>query len=322
LRSVLIALGAALLALPSFGLERTFDAVYTATIRDVPAGIKQLKVWVPIPTSRGWQKVSEVQMSSPYVWIHKTDPDFGNRYAFTTIDNPPAGEVTVRVRFKASRGEAQIDAPADTTASRTALKRSLRGDKLVTLSPRVRQLAAQITDGKKGVMEQARAIYDYVVTTIKYDKTIPGWGEGNTERACDIKAGNCTDFHSLFLSLARAKEIPARFVIGFPLTAADGNAGGYHCWAEFYVKGKGWIPVDASDASKVSDQAKRDYLFGNLDADRIEFTIGRDIVLDPRPAEPLNYFIYPYAEADGKPVGTPSIALQFRELSRSVGASE
>ena len=32
---------------------------------------------------------------------------------------------------------------------------------------------------------------------------------------------------------------------------------GYHCWAEFYVKGKGWIPVDASDASKTTDRGAR-----------------------------------------------------------------
>ncbi|MGZ4779621.1 MAG: transglutaminase-like domain-containing protein, partial [Thermoanaerobaculia bacterium] len=157
----------------------------------------------------------------------------------------------------------------------------------------------------------------YVVTTMKYDKTIPGWGNGDTERACDIKAGNCTDFHSLFMSLARAKGIPARFVIGFPLTAADGQVKGYHCWAEFWVKGKGWIPVDASDASKLSDNAKREYLFGNLDPNRVQFTVGRDLTLTPRTSEPLNFFIYPRAESNGKPIGTPAVSLQFKPLPQS-----
>jgi hypothetical protein len=32
-------------------------------------------------------------------------------------------------------------------------------------------------------------------------------------------------------------------------------------------------------------------------------TRGRDLLLVPRQAaDPLNYFVYPYAEADGKPV--------------------
>ena len=39
--------------------------------------------------------------------------------------------------------------------------------------------------------------------------------------------------------------------------------------------------------------------------------MGRDLVLTPPTAEPLNYFIYPHAEADGKDVGTPAIALEY-----------
>ncbi|HEX2061122.1 MAG TPA: transglutaminase-like domain-containing protein, partial [Thermoanaerobaculia bacterium] len=119
---------------------------------------------------------------------------------------------------------------------------------------------------------------------------------------------NCTDFHSLFLSLARAKGIPSRFVIGFPTNAKEGVVKGYHCWAEFW-DGSGWVPVDASDASK--NAALRDYLFGNLDAERVQFTIGRDLVLSPATAEPLNYFIHPRGEANGVPAGVPSIALEF-----------
>jgi transglutaminase-like putative cysteine protease len=116
----------------------------------------------------------------------------------------------------------------------------------------------------------------------------------------------------MFMSLARAKGIPARFVIGFPLTAKDGMVKGYHCWAEFYVKGRGWIPVDASDASKSQDPVVRQYLFGNLDPERVQFTVGRDLKLKPATAEPLNFFIYPHAEAGGAEVGTPSIALEFK----------
>ena len=187
----------------------------------------------------------------------------------------------------------------------------MKADKLVTLSPRVKKLANEVTAGKTTPTGQAHAIYDYLLATMKYDKTIPGWGHGDTERACDIKAGNCTDFHSLFMSMARAKGIPARFVIGFPMTAEHGTVSGYHCWAEFYVKGQGWIPVDPSEASKSSDSARRAYLFGNLDPDRVQFTMGRDLVLTPPTAEPLNYFIYPHAEANGKEVGTPGIALEY-----------
>ncbi|HYM62710.1 MAG TPA: transglutaminase domain-containing protein [Thermoanaerobaculia bacterium] len=296
-----------------------FEATYTATLNDVPAGLKEITVWIPLPVSRGVQTVSDVVIDSPYEWRKAKDQEFGNEYAVTTTANPPAGALAFKVHFKALRHEERIDHPAETKATKAELARALRADRMVTLSPRVRKLANEVTAGKSGPVEQAHAIYEHLLATMKYDKTVPGWGKGDTERACDIRAGNCTDFHSLFMSLARAKGIPTRFIIGFPLTAKDGMVAGYHCWAEFWVEGKGWIPVDASDASKLTNPEAREYLFGHLDPDRVQFTMGRDLNLTPRTAEPLNYFIYPHAEADGKEVGKPAVQLEFRAAQQMAG---
>lgn len=312
MKRTLLAALSLLLAFAAFGdNSKSFDATYVATISSIPDGVQKMTVWIPLPVSRGAQTVSDVKIESPYKWVKHVDKEFGNQYATTTIENPKAGDLTVRVHFTATRREETMDHPFEKTAQKAELDRALRADKLVTLSPRVRELADSITEGKTTRIEQARAIYNYLVTNMTYDKVAPGWGHGDTERACDIKKGNCTDFHSLFISLARAKGIPARFVIGFPLTAVDGQVKGYHCWAEFYVKGKGWIPVDASDGSKQTDVQARNYLFGNLDPSRVQFTVGRDLKLTPRTNEPLNFFIYPHAEANGVEIGTSLISLQF-----------
>ena len=86
-----------------------------------------------------------------------------------------------------------------------------------------------------------------------------------------------------------------------PRSAAQGSIAGYHCWAEFYANGIGWIPIDASEAAK--NPSMREYFFGAHDENRVEFSRGRDLELAPRQAaDPLNYFVYPYAETDGKPV--------------------
>jgi len=295
----------------------SFDATYIATVAGVPEGVKEIDVWIPLPATRGAQTIGHVSIDSPYAFKRYTDPTYGNEYAHAHIMNPPAGDLSFKVNFDVTRREITQERPADTKATSADLKRALQPNRLVTISPRVKKLAEEITAGKTDTIDQAHAIFEYLVTTMKYDKTIPGWGNGDTERACDIKAGNCTDFHSLFMSLARAKGIPARFIIGFPLTAPDGQVKGYHCWSEFYVKGKGWIPVDASDASKLADAAKREYLFGNLDPNRVQFTIGRDLILKPKTSEPLNYFIYPRAEVKGMTVGTPSVALQFKAIQQT-----
>jgi transglutaminase-like putative cysteine protease len=291
-------------------VERKFHATYTATISNIPAGVPEMKVWIPLPSSGDGQTIDQVTIDSPYTWTRQSERLFGDDYAFATIPLPPPGALSVRVHFSGTRRELTQAAPGETTSSRSELSRLLKADRLVTLSPRVRKLAAEVTAGKTTPSEQARAIYDHLLATMTYDKTTPGWGRGDTERACDVRKGNCTDFHSLFLSLARAKGIPARFVIGFPMPASGGKVAGYHCWAEFWVRGKGWIPVDASDASKTTDAARREYLFGNLDPDRVQFSTGRDLVLKPPTAEPLNFFIYPHAEANGKEIGSPSIALE------------
>jgi transglutaminase-like putative cysteine protease len=162
----------------------------------------------------------------------------------------------------------------------------------------------------------ARAIYNHVVSTVKYDKSGTGWGRGDIYYACDARRGNCTDFHAIFIGYARAMGIPARFAIGFPLPAdrGAGKISGYHCWAEFYAKGIGWVPVDASEAAK--NPAKREYFFGAHDENRVELSKGRDVLLTPKQqGDPLNYFVYPYAEVDGKAYTSIETSYSFKDLA-------
>jgi len=84
-------------------------------------------------------------------------------------------------------------------------------------SPAYRRASREGHSGQDSALDKARAIYDYVFTTMRYDKTGTGWGHGDVLYACDAKKGNCTDFHSLFIAMARSQGIPARFEIGFPL---------------------------------------------------------------------------------------------------------
>ncbi|MEE8093041.1 MAG: transglutaminase-like domain-containing protein, partial [Gammaproteobacteria bacterium] len=128
-----------------------------------------------------------------------------------------------------------------------------------------------------------------------------GWGNGDTFWACNERYGNCTDFHSLFISLARTKNIPARFDMGFPVPddRSEGNISGYHCWVNFYSPETGWFPVDASEA--FNHPERRELYFGSQPLDRIHFTTGRDIRLGRGHQDrPLNYFIYPYVEVGGE----------------------
>jgi len=123
------------------------------------------------------------------------------------------------------------------------------------------------------------------------------YGNGNSLYACDIGVGNCTDYHSYFISLSRTLDVPARFHMGFPIPSGEeGKVGGYHCWADYYVDGKGWFPVDISEADKDPGRAK--YYFGTLCSDRVDFMVGRDFKIDNYEEESVNLFIYPLFEVD------------------------
>jgi transglutaminase-like putative cysteine protease len=234
------------------------------------------------------------------------DPEYGNSFLYVEVDNPKEASLDVEIAFNVKREE-YVHRDFDMTGAKassanTIAGHDLRADHLVPLNDRILKLAADVTAGKTTDLDKARAIYDYVVGTMKYDKSGTGWGNGDILWACDAKRGNCTDFHALFIGLCRAVAVPARFSIGFPLPEkrGDGEIPGYHCWAEFFLKGYGWVPVDASEAAKHPE--KKGYFFGAHDENRVQLSRGRDIVLNPKQAgPPLNYFVYPYAEVDGRP---------------------
>lgn len=275
---------------------------------------KSVSLWIPLPAETADQKLLDSAIESPFPVQERTD-GLGNRMAHIHWQGaaPEGASVVARVRVSrrpsAGQGHASVS-----EGSRDDPKRFLGARKRIPLGGLIEQIAVQESKGLDTDAQKIRSFYDYVTKNMRYAKTGEGWGQGDAIWACTEKYGNCTDFHSLFLGMARSQNIPARFVIGFPIpSSATGSAvGGYHCWAEAWDPNVGWVPFDASEAWK----AKRfDDYFGTLPSDRIAFTIGRDLMLaPPQQGEPLNYFIYPYAEIDGVPVEKVPASFSFRRI--------
>jgi transglutaminase-like putative cysteine protease len=98
-----------------------------------------------------------------------------------------------------------------------------------------------------------------------------------------------------------------------PEGTRSGSIGGYHGWAEFWLDGLGWVPVDPAEALR--HPSRRDEFFGRLDPDRVAISVGRDITLrPPQKGPPLNYFINPHWEGDGKEMPSPWVEATFTEL--------
>lgn len=300
---------------------RHFEIRYTATIGELPADTKSLRMWLPYPESDAWQTISDMSVDAPYPHSVRHDREYGNSILYLETEKPTSRGAVVTMRFNVLRHE-YVNRPSGPRAAGVAdhedprrLDRFRKPDRLVPLDGKIAEVAREATRGCTSVSAKARAIYDYVTTHLKYDKSGSGWGRGDAIWACDAKRGNCTDYHSLLIGMARSVGIPAKFEIGLPLPEdkPEGQIGGYHCWAAFYLEGMGWVPVDSSEASKFP--AKRDYFFGALDANRVRLTVGRDITLDPhQQGSPINYFVYPYAEVDGEPFGGVTQTFGFRDL--------
>jgi len=296
--------------------SRTFKFHYGVTIRDIPPDAKHLAIWVPIPQTDRHQTVRDLKIQSPLPYRTETEPRYGNTVLHLESDSPlpptidlVLDAVVERQAYRVLGDGAKDTSPGDDKPS----KRDLEADRLVPIDGKIAVTAAEVTRDAKTPMQTARAIYDYVTQELKYDKSGQGWGRGDAIYACDVRKGNCTDFHSLIIGMARASGIPARFVIGFPLPddRKQGDISGYHCWAELYVKGVGWLPVDSSEASKHPE--KREQFFGGLDANRVTFSTGRDLELRSA-SDPLNFLVYPHVEVDGKPFGGVDKRFSFSDL--------
>jgi len=293
--------------------ERHFSFEYRAALPSITAG-RSFRLWVPIPHDDDYQRISNlrIESSEPY---HVASDELGNQILSIESTNAPS----IIVKFDCVRREHLRPNPAPTGAaplSATERARWLAPDRLVPLDDTIRKWAKEVVAAANAHtdLEMARAIYDHVVSTVKYDKTGKGWGRGDIYYACDARRGNCTDFHAIFIGYARAMGIPARFSIGFPIPPerGQGSINGYHCWAEFYANGIGWIPIDASEAAK--NPSMRAYFFGAHDENRVEFTRGRDLkLMPPQAGAPQNYFVYPYAEADGKAIENLELKVGWKD---------
>src|SRR5215216_4847796 len=84
--------------------ERKFEFEYKATVKDIPAGAKQVKVWIPVPHDSPFQKVTEMQIESPHPYKIQT-AQYGNRILHISLNSPERSSFTVAIRFNAVRKE-------------------------------------------------------------------------------------------------------------------------------------------------------------------------------------------------------------------------
>ncbi len=273
---------------------------------------QEARLWIPYPLSDANQLITDIKVSGDYAESAVySDQEYSTPILYARWDRGSKSR-KLTLRFHAVRQEVvRRDFPAKEAAWEPAdYARYLRPTSLGPIDGRVKILADQITKGKTTVLARAKAIYDWICSNMYRDPATRGCGPGDVCSLLAKPGGKCTDIHSVFVALCRAAGVPAREIFGIRLGKKNGQdiSSWQHCWAEFFLPGYGWVPVDPADVRKMmlkenlklSDkkaQEYKEYFWGAWDAYRVKLAMGRDLVLNPRQhGKPLNTFGYPYAQ--------------------------
>ncbi len=200
--------------------SRRFAFHYAFTVKNLPAA-SRVRVWIPAAQSDAYQEVRVVSAKADLPLKKKREGKYGNQVYFAEVSTSHF-EINYDVLRREHIGLRNAAHAVPASLSAEERQKDLQPDVLVPTSGLPADLAAKITQGKSQLLEKARAIYDYVFATMRYDKTGTGWGRGDVLYACDAKKGNCTDFHSLFIAMPvrRAFRHVSRSVSRFPPTSS------------------------------------------------------------------------------------------------------
>ena len=196
----------------------------------------------------------------------------------------PSYKVDIKFRLESYEVHAEVDpdqiGPYDKTSKEYALY--TRSTHIVSITPKIREMAQEAVGDEKNAYRQAEKIFQFTKKKVRYKMNRLERGEG-TEVLLDFPnqdektgeeyfEGACSQQHALFVALCRVVGIPARAVVGFvgwkpwlkeedlmpklpiePRQSPEGLAAtqyyvpaAHHVWAEFYLTGYGWIPVDVT----------------------------------------------------------------------------
>jgi transglutaminase-like putative cysteine protease len=330
---------------------RVFEVVTSVQVAE-PAGATHL--WLPLPlnVASDYQRLLSTDWDAPGGEANLVvAPGYDVRLLHVYWEEAAAVRpvsVTCRVITRDRQVDTGRASPSGGVAieSDDTLKRYLRPTTLLPTDGIVRTTAQQVCAHRRGDIDRARALYEWVVENTTRDPKTPGCGMGDVGSMLrsGYLGGKCADINALFVALARSSGIPARDAYGVRI--ADSRRGyqclgktgdvskAQHCRAEFYARGHGWIPVDPADVRKVmleehpgglpmSDPkvlAARQALFGTWEMNWIAYNHGHDVALPGSTKAPIPFLMYPNAESGGERLNsldaaTFRYAIQARELA-------
>ena len=207
-----------------------------------PGNTSRIKFICLIPkTIENRQTIFDINYSVPPSRIYDAD---GNRYAEFIFTNPDK-DIKIQIRVKAQLIRYDLVTAyaihkkhvEDVSQKYLASEKYLEKD-----NPAIMEVCKKIITGPSEIAT-VENIHDYVLNKMEHG----GYQSQDLGAVHALKAGkgDCSEYVDLFVTLCRAKNIPARIAEGYCTKSAESYG---HVWAEVYVKPYGWIPFDPSFA--------------------------------------------------------------------------
>lgn len=249
-----------------------FGRTYTVALTDP---VQTLTLSIPMPQEGSLfsyaEKIGQSAIDSNVTPTREMDTadGFGNRIHVMEYENLPLGTLIVHVN---------VTGVVLTTDLSTALSAApfpvtgVSDDAAACLQPTehvqsdadgIRTLAQTITAGSTDEVSAARAISRWMLANITYDTAGPTARTPALTTLTDHKA-KCDGWANLYLALARASGIPARYVggywispkiayTGYPSTSPQIAGDHTHTWVELWFPGAGWVPCEPQQTAGFVD---------------------------------------------------------------------
>ena len=219
---------------------------------------------VPCPQSNDYQDIYELECEPSDYWDRKSISENQNEYLqFLMQDEPLAAmpkNFSVSYSFIHKPKSIDIDFTPlknpdgswkdlpeyDETTEDYENNTEESGEYVDPYNETIQAISKKLIDECGGnKMAYAYRCYTYVAANYRYLNPLTGMHP--LKQLLAWGGGDCGNLSSIYISLLRAQEIPARHVV------ALGANETYHVWSEFYVQDFGWIPVDVTFKNSAPD---------------------------------------------------------------------
>jgi hypothetical protein len=235
-----------------------------------------LYLWLPRPVTSSAQRLGELiyRSADPFIENYRGT----SLFKFNNLKSDSSVSITLTYLAEVYSVET-TPRPADIrrTGAGPVESAYTRSDALIPSDdPDIKTQAAAITGREQNPWHRARLIYEWMLKELEFS-VIPL--DGGVSEALAEKKADSWRAALLFCSLARAAGIPALPLSG--VLVDRGRDTVRHFWAEFWIQGLGWVPVDAALGAGAAPPAFNltpehgVWYFGNMDNQRIAFSRGR-----------------------------------------------